>query len=262
LFTERTSGVALAWWLFGSKRSPWIAAAGALGLLGLVRTLSVGGWFGFGIAALVLVALWHRRAALTAALALVVVFGAALIMLPADRGLDRFNPTTGTGTFRVQIWTSSLQMVHDHPILGIGMDNFLYLYRDRYILPEAWQEPNISHPHNWLLQFWLELGLPGLLAWTAAMVWMARIAHHRFYTPRRPTDRLLGAAGLTSIIAVLTHGSIDNSYFLVDLASIWWAISGLLALPAPPTGLGETAETDSIEWSPRPVASGGGSLEH
>ena len=26
--------------------------------------------------------------------------------------------------------------------------DFLYAYRGRYLLPEAWQEPSLSHPHN------------------------------------------------------------------------------------------------------------------
>ncbi len=42
-----------------------------------------------------------------------------------------------------------------------------------YLLPQAWQEPNLNHPHNWPLDWWTRLGIPGLalaLAWFAA-VW-------------------------------------------------------------------------------------------
>ena len=43
------------------------------------------------------------------------------------------------------------------PCGAIGLDQFLYLY-PRYMHPDAWREPNLSHPHNLLLDFWLRLG--------------------------------------------------------------------------------------------------------
>jgi hypothetical protein len=72
----------------------------------------------------------------------------------------------GTGFLRVYLWQSAWQMARDHPILGVGLDQFLYQY-PRYMHPEAWREPGLSHPHNLVLDFWLRLGLLGLgfLAW-------------------------------------------------------------------------------------------------
>ena len=55
-------------------------------------------------------------------------------------------------------------MIRDHPLFGVGLDNFLYAYRGRYILDAAWQEPNLNHPHNIILDFATRLGLLGLLA--------------------------------------------------------------------------------------------------
>jgi O-antigen ligase len=119
-------------------------------------------------------------------------------------------------------------MVADHPLLGIGLDNFLYEYRNEYMLPEAWEEPNISHPHNFVLHFWLQLGLPGLIAAVALLVWTARAAHRRFWQPAGPIDRALAAGVLGGLIDFVVHGSVDNSYFLVDAAVIWWLAIALL----------------------------------
>ena len=60
-------------------------------------------------------------------------------------------------------------MLRDHPLLGVGLDNFLYEY-PKYILPEAWREPNLSHPHNIVLDFWVRLGIGGvfILFWLLA----------------------------------------------------------------------------------------------
>ena len=69
----------------------------------------------------------------------------------------------GTAVLRLRLWQSALEMVRDHPLWGIGLDQFLYLY-PTYMHPDAWREPNLSHPHNLLLDFWLRLGLLGLVA--------------------------------------------------------------------------------------------------
>ena len=216
----------------GSRRLAWASFAAIT--LGIIRTLSVGAWLGLASAALVLLALKSRRLVAGAMIAMALIAVSAFIVLPAERTLDRFNPATGTGLFRLEIWTSSLHMVADHPLLGVGLDNYLYLYRTEYILPQAWEEPNISHPHNWLLQFWLELGLLGVVTAAASVVWIGYRAHRLFRTPIAPGDRTLAAAALGILVAFLVHGSVDNSYFLVDLATIWWVLMGLLALPTEP----------------------------
>ncbi len=72
----------------------------------------------------------------------------------------------GTSFFRLQLWRGAWNMIRDHPWLGVGLDNFLYAYRTRYVLPAGWQELNLSHPHNILLDFWTRLGVLGVIAGT------------------------------------------------------------------------------------------------
>ena len=258
LFLERAGAAALAIALFGRTR--WVGWLSFLTVaLGIIRTLSAGAWLGLGACSLILLVLRSRRWALVAAVAIAAVIAGALVILPAERTIDRLNPATGTGLFRLEIWSSSLQMLADHPLLGVGLDNYLYLYRSDYILPQAWEEPNISHPHNWVLQFWLELGLLGLLVGFASVVFIARTAHRKFHYPVSPSDRPLAAMCLGNLVVFLVHGSVDNSYFLVDLAVVWWVVIGLLALP--PLTHGEEGFDrmgDLIEPFREPV--GGGAL--
>ncbi|MER3437068.1 MAG: hypothetical protein C4346_05405, partial [Chloroflexota bacterium] len=49
------------------------------------------------------------------------------------------------------------------------LDQFLYQYRPRYIEPAGWAERYTSHPHNLVLDFWLRLGLGGLLTLVAML---------------------------------------------------------------------------------------------
>ena len=236
LFLGRTGAVALAMALFAQRTnrpsrlgsSAWVALG--VSAAGLTRTLSLGAWAGLAASALALAALRGRGWLSAAALALVLAFLVGVVVLPAGRISGRLDPTTGTALFRVQIWTSSVRMIADHPLLGVGLDNFLYLYRGHYMLPEAAEEPNISHPHNWLLHFWLELGLLGVAAAVGLLIWAGKTALALVREPSRPEDRLVGAAAVGVFADTLVHGSLDNSYFVVDAAVLWWLFIALLVV--------------------------------
>ena len=258
LFLGRTGAVALALALFGlgiertrrdlERRTAW--AGFAVIAIGVLRTVSLGAWAGLAAAGIGLIALKGRRWVLAGLVGVSIVLLAGVVLLPASRTTARFDPSTGTGLFRLQIWTSSVRMVADHPILGIGLDNFLYQYRGGYMLPEAAEEPNISHPHNWLLNFWLELGLLGVAAAVALLVWAGRSVYQLVCSPARADDRLLGAAALGVFVDTLVHGSLDNSYFLVDAAVIWWVFIALLAIQRQPLRAGEMADDRrAVEFS-------------
>ena len=119
-------------------------------------------------------------------------------------------------------------MIQEHPVLGVGLDNFLYAYRGKYILPEAWQEPNLSHPHNLALDYAARLGLLGLLAGLGLQwaFWRAAISAYRKAQTRE--GRVLAVALMASMAAFLAHGLVDNSYFLVDLAYAFMLTLGLM----------------------------------
>ena len=100
---------------------------------------------------------------------------AAIPLLRTPRFQSLLDLTSGTSFFRLNVWQSAVLMIRDHPILGVGLDNFLYQYRGRYMFPEAWAEPMLSHPHNVALDYAARLGLLGLasgvwlqVAWAAA----------------------------------------------------------------------------------------------
>jgi hypothetical protein len=168
----------------------------------------------------------HWRRWLVIALGGLVVIILALIPLSQTaRFRSTFDFSEGsTGFFRLKLWQASLAMLQDHWPLGVGLDNFLYQYRTRYILPEAWQEPNLSHPHNLILDFGTRLGLGGIavLIWLQVAFWRSAWRLYR----RRPEPLVLGLMG--SMIIFLSHGLVDNSYFLVDLAFAFFLTVGIV----------------------------------
>jgi O-antigen ligase len=125
-------------------------------------------------------------------------------------------------------------MLRDHLLLGVGLDQFLYHY-PRYLHEVAAREPNLSHPHNIVLDFWLRLGVLGVLAlvFAAYQFWL-RVAPASPAVPgRRRAAGTTGEAGpdivlatgvLAAGIGLLIHGLVDNSYFVLDLAYATWIV--------------------------------------
>lgn len=230
LYLERTLAVTLAAALFLHKGRLRLAAALlALPQIGaFVLTYSKGGLF-LGLPALMVTlfvgGLWLLRreerstrplwllAAVTGAVALALV-----PVLGAERFQQLLNVATGTGFLRVNLWRAAWQMAQDAPLLGVGPDNFLYAYRSGYILPQAWMEPNLNHPHTWLLDWWTRLGIPGLILGAGLWATLVRGALAQVGALQRPA-LYLGLLAATA--AALAHGLIDASYALPDLMAVW-----------------------------------------
>jgi O-antigen ligase len=227
LYLGRIVPLLLAMALMGAGRRRLAYTAALLPVtVALLLTFSKGSLFlGLPVAVLIVFSYWQwqagRRvwpwlvgAGMTVGIAL-------LVVLQIPQLAARLDPFGETSFFRVHLWRSALNMVIDRPLFGVGLDNFLYAYRGRYILDAAWQEPNLNHPHNLVLDFASRLGLLGLLA--GSWLWW------RFWRILRPLPYQVGrtwrpvAVGLIGAFGyILAHGLVDHSFFLVDLAYVFF----------------------------------------
>jgi O-antigen ligase len=166
---------------------------------------------------------------------------AAIPLLNSPRVQAIFSGEGGTSFFRVALWKSAIQMIRDQPLFGVGPDNFLYAYRGRYLLPEAWQESSLSHPHNVILDFAARLGLIGLgvFLWMQIAFWLTAFRAMRrakaslridqwTHSPRSASEVGLIIGLMASMIDFLAHGLIDASYFVVDLAFVFMLTLALI----------------------------------
>ena len=153
---------------------------------------------------------------------------------------------TGHGLFseRLLLWKAGLLIIRDHPLLGTGLDSFNTLYRpttpNSYALKAldgrpfpALYNPNLSHPHNFMLDVWISTGLLGVVAlfWLlGAFVTILVRAYRRCAPPMqygKVLQRLLlGTAG--GIIVSMVHGVVDNFYFVPDLALMFWFLLSMV----------------------------------
>ncbi|MEP7290624.1 MAG: O-antigen ligase family protein, partial [Chloroflexota bacterium] len=234
LFLGRCIPFLLAFVLVGIDRRRRIVSGIMLGvlLIAVLLTQSAGALLiGIPISVIAVLLLTLGRRGVIAIVALAaagaVAFAVALRSARFARILDF---SEGTNFFRLRVWQSALQMILDHPLTGIGLDQFLYAYRGRYILPDAWQEPNLSHPHNFVLDFWLRLGVAGLIAffWLQAVFWRQSLRLYRT-TRRDPLTFALIVGMIGSMVNLLAHGLVDNSVFVNDLVYVFVLLLGLCA---------------------------------
>ncbi|MFI5274038.1 MAG: O-antigen ligase family protein [Ktedonobacterales bacterium] len=153
----------------------------------------------------------------------------------------------GSGEMRALLWLAAWHMIRDHPLLGIGPDQFLYYYSNLYTTHPywitslnghptiAWREPNLAHPHNLVLDLWLSVGILGLMAVIALLVRFFRHCVHLWLDARalaerhRPGLSTLGLGAAAAMLAGLVHGMADSAYFEPDLAMVfWWLLAVVL----------------------------------
>jgi O-antigen ligase len=179
--------------------------------------------------------------------AILAVAGAGVLCVALfwSRILQLFNEAGhGLLSERFLLWKAALLIIRDHLLLGTGPDSFNTLYiptapnsyalqaLDGQSFPAAYN-PHLSHPHNFFLDFWISSGLLGVVAWfwllAASATILART--YRLCAPPLRQGRilqrlLLGIAG--AIVTSLVHGLVDNSYFVPDLALMFWFFMGTL----------------------------------
>ncbi|MBK9749828.1 MAG: O-antigen ligase family protein [Chloroflexi bacterium] len=253
LLIGRCFPFALAFVLVPLDRTRRLFGLGALGVMGIAAVLSqsAGALFiGLPGAALLVLLLALRRRARLAVVGLAGV-GAAVFALAmqSPRFARVFDFGEGTSFFRVRVWQSALQMIAERPLTGWGLDQFLDAFRGQYMMPDAWQEPSLSHPHNWILDWLVRLGAGGLLIFVAvqAAFWQTTIRVYRGQPERLRLALVIGAMG--SMLNLLAHGLVDNSVFVPDLAVIFMFLLGIASNlhRQPPSSLVDSTQVISQE---------------
>jgi O-antigen ligase len=160
-----------------------------------------------------------RWRVMATALVAVVVVGAAsgqywqqmgTILSDAD-----YNRTGETG--RLQIWQRGVGYMLDHPILGVGPDNFgaaegtlsPLAHRQQYGIGVRW-----SAAHNSFIQVGAELGLPGLAFYVAMLAAAFGALRRTDRLQRRAVEKDAVGLELTQALTAALLGFVIGSFFL------------------------------------------------
>ena len=140
-------------------------------------------------------------------------------------GETRFTASLGSG--RYDIWRVAWELFEEHPVAGIGADNYQQDYLER---AETNERPRF--PHSLELRLLSQTGAIGALLFAFA-VGAAAFAAVRARLRGPPLTRVAVAAALLVSLYWLVHGSVDWFYELPALAAAAFAMLGLAAGSAP-----------------------------
>ena len=211
------------------RRRRWAYALLALPIAtGMIASFARGAWLGVAAALIVVVLVSRNRALLIGLGALAVALVPVLYVFRGVERLFSLFGNDGTGTSRIIIWQAALRVIRDHRWTGIGQDQFLY-QDPSYGIPNL-RFLTVNHPHNFVLDFWLRLGIWGLatvLATLTAFFLSGLRAYNRFRGTVLAAIALALIAGMTDFVV---HGLLDMAYFTQDLALTFWLLVGLMGI--------------------------------
>ena len=278
LFWSRINGV----WLALRDNAPLEPALGtALRAIGYSVLIAVGLWAVTYAVERVVGPLSRRVTVWVGALLIVLAVGAAvggLVYLDSRTGgldgyvHDRWEEMTsdaggagagGGSRFvslglngRWRMWRVAAQAFEDHPVLGVGAQNYEFYYNLHREIPV-----DVKQPHSLPMRLLAELGLPGFVLWVVFVIAaLVGAAVYRFRVRGRMSQAVT-AAMMVAVISWLIHSSADwlwqiagTSLPAVVLLGGLVATSVRVQLPgAAPSG--EAAGAPASETPPAPAVS-------
>lgn len=134
--------------------------------------------------------------------------------------IDQYNFIPDSAKHRLLIWHYVAAKAMLKPLIGFGLNSSKFIGADQFIIYEGLSWPLLPcHPHNNILQIWLETGFIGLSAYLISInAFLKKIA----YQPRN-----------SKIFSIVAYGIFIN-YYLISMISfnmwqLWWVCSGAYA---------------------------------
>lgn len=213
--------------LLNGKRKVVLFLSAMVIFLALLWTYTRSSWLGFGSALIFVGIMKGKKVSISILTAVVVVslmvFALSPLMLKrAESIFDTSNP-------RVLIWQSSLSMIKDHPLTGVGIGNYSKVCPDYYKrFDSEGRKLSRSHAHNNLLQMMVTRGLFGLAAFL--YLWIV-LFKHGILTYLRSDDsysKTLLLGGLAAMVGLNVAGLFEHNFGDSEVAILMWAVLGMI----------------------------------
>jgi O-antigen ligase len=219
-------GIAVSRVLFGRGGRTWAALVIPALAVAVALTLTRGAWVGVCVAAALLFALKDFRLFAILPIVAAIFFAVApgLVMQRFNSIFDKKDPSSMD---RVAMLHVGERMIQAHPLTGVGANMVPRLYAE-YRGPDAVNQVN-PHLHNNFLQIAAERGLPALALWIWFVVALGRDLWARF---RSGEHRFLAAAGLATVVALLTGGLFEYNFGDSEVLMLFLIVSSLPAAAA------------------------------
>lgn len=208
----------LIFWLY--QRKWWQLGLAVLINFALLLTLTRSVWLGWGVAVLVLLMLTRAqiRYYVPAALLLFITF---LPMPYFSRLVSTFDMQQESNFDRVRMLQAGVEMIKDHPVLGVGPANV----KEYYALYKKQDAPRVrpAHLHNNVVQLWAERGILGLTAYLLFVILFLR----ECFRARNGPNRMWADVGIAITVAwavaglfEFNFGDTEVFYLMLNLAAL------------------------------------------
>jgi putative inorganic carbon (HCO3(-)) transporter len=186
----------------------------------LVLTYSRGAWVSLAVVIGAYGILYDRRI-----LWLLLVGPAVMLCFSevSSRIVSIFHPTDTSSTLRLALWHSTLAMIGDNPLSGIGWGAYWLVYPqyDFFINDES---TVIFHAHNMYLHLAAETGLPGLGAFVAFMYCHAHTAARLLRESHPAWVHGLLTGLVAAILGLAVSGLTDHILFSIQMSMLAWLL--------------------------------------
>jgi len=192
----------------------------ALGVYVVFLTSSKGGEIALLVSLAIIIFCYISRRATNKKIKIALYSFFLLLILLAGIFFSKKIASSSSNEDRLEIYRYSIQLISNHPIVGIGPGNFQSEVAEiskndvnfqNYGLPYA------LHAHNLFLNVWLSFGVLGLLSFLLLLIEV-------FLRLWRRHDQDYSLPLFGAILAILIHGLFDTTYFKNDLSIIFWMI--------------------------------------
>ena len=144
-----------------------------------------------------------------------------------ERLLSIFNPTDTSSTLRIALWESTIAMILDKPLLGIGWGSYWLVYPDYDFFlnnPAA----TIVHAHNMYLHIAAEIGIPGLMVFLAIIYGHTRKAIQVLAQTQNAWVAGVMLGTVAAVLGLAVNGFTDYIMFNVQMSMLFWLLNALI----------------------------------
>lgn len=195
-------------------------------LLAILFTFSQGTWLGLAAALIFILFFgWSKKVTTSVVITLIIL----TLILPMTRQiiLPLITFQDAAGQNRLALAKISWDYLSTSPknfIFGSGIGGFAQIQNQAR---DPLKMEALLYPHNIFLNFWLEIGLLGLLAFIWLMIKFFQ-AGFKNYKLKTKNYNLITLGLTAAMVAIIIHGLVDVPYFKNDLAILFWLIIALL----------------------------------
>ena len=161
---------------FHSRERIFLLGMALFSLVILILTQTRGAWIAFVLVMIAYVIFerrFRRQLLLGGLVGLICIVGGLLLSHSYSQRLATItDPQMQSNLERTYMWHAAVSMWEEHPVAGVGMDEYGWYYNTVYIPPEAKERPPVGHPelghghpHNNVLKHLSEGGILGLAAY-------------------------------------------------------------------------------------------------